>query len=265
MHPVIKHIYERKNRTVPVNDGRNITLVLFGGVMAGITGAGAIVALSEMGFKNAFDRIYTYSAGFANASYLLTGETQKGISIYYENLVDNKFINPFRFWKIVDINYLLHVMRDVKPLNVNAILSQRSQLFVGLKNITTNKIEFIDVHSISPQQYFKLLEASMSLPYLHPGSVMINNTPYEDIGGSDINIEKISLAHNPTDLLVIYNLDEQKKIFQCSSEKIFELMPSKDWQLHKYERNSNKLKNSAQHMGSYVKSLFGSNENIQLY
>ena len=57
-HPVIKHLLARKNKKVPVKDGRKIVLVLCGGAMAGIRGAGFLIALKELGLDNAFDEIY---------------------------------------------------------------------------------------------------------------------------------------------------------------------------------------------------------------
>lgn len=264
MHPVIKHIKERKNKSIPVNDGRKITLVLFGGIMSGISGAGAVVALAEMGLMNSFDRIYSYSAGFCNASYMLSGETKKGISIYYENLCGKSFFNPWRFWKIVDIDYLMHVMKYVKRLRYDSIFDQKTKLFVGLKNIRTKHIEFIDIATVPKIHYLKLIEASVSLPYLHPGSVTINGSQYEDVGNANINIEKVALSTNPSDVLVIYNLDEQKKDFQYPSEKVFEIMPQKEWQLNRFERDPDKLKASAQYVGRYVRTLFGSEGTISL-
>jgi len=92
MHPVLQHILARRGQSVPVNDGRKITLVLYGGGMSGVAGAGAMIALQDLGFAHAFDAIYTYSAGFPNASYLLGDETRLGTSIYYEDLSRGQFI-----------------------------------------------------------------------------------------------------------------------------------------------------------------------------
>ena len=53
MHSVIEHILARKDKAVPVNDGRKIALVLYGGLMTGVCGAGALQAFKEMGLGKA--------------------------------------------------------------------------------------------------------------------------------------------------------------------------------------------------------------------
>jgi len=97
MHPVIQHILQRKGVKVPVNDGRKITLVLFGGLMSSVRGASAMVVFQDLGLSYSFDSIYTVSAGFPNASYMLSGDTRLGTSIYYDDLSGSRFFNFFVF------------------------------------------------------------------------------------------------------------------------------------------------------------------------
>src|SRR4051812_20785555 len=86
MHPVIAHLLERKGKAAPFNDGRSIALVHFGGIMTGVRGAGALVALDELGLTHAFDDIYATSAGFPNACFFLTNNIHMASKIYSENL-----------------------------------------------------------------------------------------------------------------------------------------------------------------------------------
>jgi len=128
MQPVIEHLLARKNKQVPVEDGRKIALVLFGGIMVGVRGMGALVALEELGLAHSFDYIYTMSSGFINASYFLSGQMTLGAAAYYQELSGKKFLNLLRFWNIADINYLMGVIKTKKPLNVDAVLSSKTKL-----------------------------------------------------------------------------------------------------------------------------------------
>src|SRR3989344_4546755 len=134
MHSVIEHILKRKNKNDPFNDGRHISLCLYGGAMRGIRGAAALLALDELGLNKVFNDIYTFSAGFPNASYFLSDNSNMGISIYHEDLVDKKFINFWKFWKVADIDYLINVMQEKKPLSIDKLFESRTNLYVRLKN-----------------------------------------------------------------------------------------------------------------------------------
>lgn len=83
MHPAIEHIAARRGKKVPIHDNRKIALVLMGGLMTGTRGAGAMIALEQLGLAHAFDFIYTASAGFPNACYMLTKNSRLGASVNF--------------------------------------------------------------------------------------------------------------------------------------------------------------------------------------
>src|SRR5665213_922981 len=98
-HQVIKNLLARVGQKAPFKDGRKIGLILPGGMMAGINGAGAVCALEELELSQSFDVIYTASAGFANGSYLLSENTELGSTVYYEDLIGDKFIHLWKVWE----------------------------------------------------------------------------------------------------------------------------------------------------------------------
>ena len=53
-----------------------------------------------------FDHVYGTSAGAMNASYFITGQARLGIRIYYEDMNRRAVVNPWRFWKILDLDRL---------------------------------------------------------------------------------------------------------------------------------------------------------------
>src|SRR5580693_5441808 len=106
MHPVFDHIRARRGATRDAtgsfNDGRKIALVLYGGIMLGVRGAGALRAFEETGLGNAFDEIYTMSSGFLNGLYFLSGQIADGLAVYSDEFSGKRFLNPRRFWKVAD-------------------------------------------------------------------------------------------------------------------------------------------------------------------
>jgi len=271
MYPVIEHLNNRKNKSVPVNDGRKIALVLFGGMMTGVRGTGALIALQELGLIDAFDEIYTISVGFVNGSYFLAKQVQLGASLSYEDLCSKKFINFFRFWKLVDVGYVVRVIKEVKKLDVKTLLTSKTKLFAKLLNVKTKKHEYINIEDFDEQTYFSILKAATSIPYLNPGSVKIGDNYYMD---SDLShkelVEHLNyvLNSNATDILVVYSHYGQFKTIRKAgiqgSEKFYEIIPDKNEKLSRFCTDPVAMKIAARMAGLKVKNLFGENTEINL-
>jgi predicted patatin/cPLA2 family phospholipase len=269
LHPVIQHLLARRNKKVPVKDGRKIVLVLYGGVMASIRGAGIMIALNELGLDYSFDEIYAYSGGFCNASYFLSGNGKEGTSIYYEELSGHNFIDLRKVWNIADIDYVVKCTKKIKPLNLKNILAHPTKLFVQMNNLKKKEIEFMEVHKHSPSRYFSLLKAAIKMPFLSPGGVHIGSGEFKDTLEDDVF--KKALDSDATDIVVAYNMPAQyeyvhkhfpKKIFQ--DKRILEIKPNPKWNLNRLETNPEILKKECVKMGTMVKELFGSRKPISL-
>ncbi len=266
MHPVIRNIIARRGKRVPVDDGRKIALVLFGGVMAGIRGGGALFALSDMGLLYVFDEVYVTSAGFPNVSYMLSDDKQRGLSVYYQDLIDKRFINFWRVWKIMDVDYLMSVFERRKRIKVEKILEGKTKVFVQLRNVDTGKIEYLEVHDFSIDGFFKLLEAAISVPYLHLGSVEVNGGRYVDPASfpkDSFPYIRKAVDSGATDVLVVYN-DADQKTHNFSGDNIFEIVPPKGWKLSRFETDPVILKKEAERMGELAKESFGEKGMIEI-
>lgn len=270
MHAVIKHLLARRNKQIPVEDGRKITLVLPGGLMTGVRGAGAIIGLSELGLADSFDAIYVISAGLASASYFLSKQTRLGTSIYYEDLASRKFINVLRPWNVVNIDYFIDVARRVKPLNIRSILAHPTKLYVRIDR-KDRGIEYIEVHKVPDNEYLSLMEATVSLPFLHPGTTKIGENHYKDPEFFDDQLSVLIqdvLDSDATEIIIIYNNLEQqrgvRKALVLPPQRVLEIAPRTEWHLSRFETNTKKLKEAALQMGQLIKQVFGSNEGITL-
>jgi predicted patatin/cPLA2 family phospholipase len=279
LHPVVKQLLARKNQNVPVNDGKRITLVLFGGIMVGVRGAGALVALEELGLTNAFNEIYAMSSGFGNASYFLAGQMPLGATIYYDDMAGRRFLNLLRFWKIADIDYLMKTMKNTKPLKVKDILSRNTKLYTMMHNASlAGKFEYLEVHNFKEDEYFDILKASSSLKYVAGGKVKIGNNYYQDIftDGALAKFFNKILSTDATDILVLYNYPWQQRYIQSKfkdidQNRVCEICLSENSgsleyleKLTRFQTKSSKLKQECQKAGDKVKHIFGSSEAIKL-
>lgn len=161
-----------------------IVMYLGGGAMAGIFGGGVLDALNEHGFQKNVEAIYSVSAGALNGAYFLTGETKKGASIYLEDL-PGRFIYLSRipvgiiqlFWNryvrnlnpdgsiynVVDIDFLFHVVRNVKPFNAAKLVEEGRDFYIKLLNIETGDCEYLNIADGDP---LAILQAAVSVkPY----------------------------------------------------------------------------------------------------
>jgi len=285
MHQVIEHIKARKNLNGPHNDRRKIVLVVYGGTMASIRGTGALLALEEMGLGNAFDEIYTVSAGFLNASYLLSGQMRMCVTGIYTNLSSSNFLNFFRLWRIMDVDYLVSIAKLVRPLDIPKLLANQTKLYVGLFNPEIDHTEYLEVHDYNEKEYWELLYASMSVPYISPGDVRVRGKLYEDMPFKKyyhLHHVENAIKSGATDILIIYNYQSQKKFEGKFKDRIlnlhgwltdvsyksnlpkhvFEIRPKDDWDLSRFETNEQPLKKAAKQMGRHVKEIFGEDDEI---
>lgn len=181
-------------------------LVICGGAMRGVYGAGAVVAFHRLGLAHCFDVVVGISTGAAIASYFLAGEEQTllGTAIYYEECL-NGFISFWR-WPIADVDHIERVMRSGrKKLDIDAIHKHRSQFFVGATDWETGEGQFLDVKRASPEP-LAAIKASFAITALYRKSVAVNGQKFTD-GSTAIPFpaKKTLQTFEPTDMLVIAN------------------------------------------------------------
>jgi predicted patatin/cPLA2 family phospholipase len=167
---VIAALRERGARLAagrPPEDGRRIALVIEGGAMRGVVSGAGAAAIDQLGLRGVFDEVYATSAGAMNAAYFLSGQAALGITIYFEELASREFINPWRLWKIMDVDLVFsHIISRVKPLNVEAILASRTRFLVAMSEYRTGSARLVDVQT-SPTPLTRILKAATSIPVLY--------------------------------------------------------------------------------------------------
>jgi predicted patatin/cPLA2 family phospholipase len=176
-HPVIKLIRNRKEEGSLPNqrfDNYKLGLVLEGGGMRGVVGAGMATALHYLGLTNVFDAVYGSSAGALAGSLFVTQTMPIGPSIYYDDLIGKGFIdlkNMFSNRKpIMNIDFLMNtVLKQRKPLNWKGVIESDIPLNIIVSPTTNGKSLCINNYK-TKDELFLLLKASATVPIIagHP-------------------------------------------------------------------------------------------------
>lgn len=182
---VIEAIRERHLRRATGDgkpDGHRIALILEGGGMRAAGAAGGALALGHLGLKDVFDDIYTTSAAVMNASYFLTGQEDMGITIYFDDLSDERFCDYRRFWKILDVDYAIHdVVKDRKPLDVAKLLNSPTRLHTAVMDHQSGAPHAMEVKG-SEEEALHILKAALSIPVFYGRTQEIGGRRYMDGG-----------------------------------------------------------------------------------
>ncbi len=137
--------------------------------MRGITSAGMGLALVQLGLTDVFDVVYGSSAGAFNGAYFVSRQGAFGITIYYEDINNDRFVNLRRAIAgkpVVDLDFVVNeAMTTMKPLDFEAIASSTIPLRVVASNLTRRSRYVFDRFSSRSDLLLKL-RASASMPLL---------------------------------------------------------------------------------------------------
>lgn len=89
------------------DDGNKVALVLEGGALRGIYSCAVAHALAVHGYNDVFDLVIGTSSGGLNALYFESSSMEVAASIYYENAVDKRCLNFFKFPNVLNVRWLV--------------------------------------------------------------------------------------------------------------------------------------------------------------
>jgi predicted patatin/cPLA2 family phospholipase len=196
-----RHARRRRGDFAP--DGRRLALVIEGGALRAVCSAGGAVVLAQLGFSELFDEVHATSAAVMNASYFMSNQPLLGISVYFDNCTTRHFINPLRFWKVVDVDYVFdRVAVDEKPLDVARVLRSPSTLYVAVMDRRTGEAFVVDTRA-ARTPFLQVLKASAALPVFYNRAVEVDGRPCMDGGLRFPFGLGPALAHGCTHVLVL--------------------------------------------------------------
>lgn len=185
-------------------------LIIDGGGMRSIISGGILVALHELGLNTVFDRIYGSSAGALAGAYFLSGQSPYGISIYYEDLNDNKFITYKRGLPFFDIDYLMHVVEHKKWLDVELIKKSNTILLMSASELDSGALRFFS--SKEDINFMAALKASCALPLYYDKTVEIEGKQYVDSAMAGLSpVVQKALDDGCTDVLILLNKQKHRR------------------------------------------------------
>lgn len=188
---------KKKNATLKT------ALVLQGGGMRGVFGAGVCCGLQEIGYTEGFDEVYGVSAGALNGAYFLSGQASYGTTIYYQEINNRNFINFFRIRKIMDIDFLMDTVTKKKPLQVRRLLTSSTSLNVLLTQVSTGETVMFKSKSGNNEDILNILKATTAMPFLYDIPVNIHGVDYLDGGISCPVPVAQAIEEKCTDILVV--------------------------------------------------------------
>jgi predicted patatin/cPLA2 family phospholipase len=201
---LLANLHQRSTERQAGRSSQLVTgLVVEGGGMRGLYSIAVLQALHEAGLAGAFDHVFGASAGALNASCFLAGQCADAIAAYLEDAASVRFINWLRWWKIVDVDFLVdHVMTRHRPVCLDKVLRSSSQLHVILTDCATRTAHVV-TNRDAGLVWSEVLRATMALPALYGRPVPLNGKTYMDgCMVEPVPIQR-AIAAGCTDILVI--------------------------------------------------------------
>ena len=191
--------------------------------MTGVFGAGVGTSFWEKGLTPDIEAIYGASAGIMTGAYLVSGQARLGSSIYLEDLgsnfisiknfligtwqrFQNRFIKTVPENKIRDamnIDYLMDIFKNKKPLDTNRIISQNIPTYAKLLNLEDYSIDYCDIRR---HDIFDILKAGIGpIPYIHH-ILHVGRKKYIDAALAEpIGIDTLMQRHPDSKIIIVLN------------------------------------------------------------
>ncbi len=200
---VIDLVNARSRAAGPPRDGRRLGVVVEGGGMRGVYTSGALLALHLISRPEVFDDLFGCSGGAVNGAHFLSGVGDTKVSTYYRWLAGNKFINPWRFRQMVDIDYFIdEVLGNSEKMEVEKVARARTELWISALNVRTAEVE---LHNPRREgiALLTMLKASVAVPVFYGRPIAVDAESYLDAGFVQPFPLSAALATDCTDLLVL--------------------------------------------------------------
>jgi predicted patatin/cPLA2 family phospholipase len=218
-----------------MNKKRDIVLILEGGAMSGIFGAGVVSALEKANIYDHIDRIYAVSAGAQIGAYFLSKKIVKATEIYSKYLPSKryKFIEKMSTFKILKKLFdLIIYKKNMHVLDLEILKQiQRTKSKLDIKTIKNSKIDFyvrvFDVKNME-MKYINgkrnTLEAINISSYMPPYIYLKTRYKYYFDGQIVPSNDFIEIIKKHKDKKIIYILNEKRTLLRKIKDIPFKLI-----------------------------------------
>ncbi len=138
-------------------------IVMAGGGMRSAHGAGFLYALATQVRADLPDIVVGSSGNAGNVLYFAAGQYDAIRRIWLELLSTRKFISFWRFWRIMDVDYVVDtVLKRQEPLDIVALAASPVEYFIPITNAQTGQVRYISKKDrVDP---FEALRITKALP-----------------------------------------------------------------------------------------------------
>lgn len=142
-------------------------------------GAGFLYALANELDVKMPDIMVASSGDAGNTLYFAAGQYESMKRIWLELLSTPKFISPLRFWRIMDIDYLIDaVFKKQEPLDINKLRTSPIDWHIPITDYETGIPRYVSAKDgLDP---FEILRATTALPIFFRRKIIIAGKRYVD-------------------------------------------------------------------------------------
>lgn len=198
-------------------------LVVEGGAMRGIFAAGVLDSFLKEKF-NPFDICIGVSAGATTLSGYLSNMYGRNMNIYTKYSTRAEFINIKRFLQggdLLDLDWLWDISLREIELDIDKIMKYKGKYLVGVTNINTGNIEYIEPNK---NNISRVVKASSAIPVVYRSPIEINGQKYADGGISDPIPVKEAYKRNAKNIIVIRSRPKDYRMTVSKSYYISKLI-----------------------------------------
>ena len=209
---VIEAIKEKKRLMENRKEHEHIRplLVIDGGFMKGVYGAGAALAFDELAFLPVFTNFVGISSGAATLAYTLSGQSQLGSTVIIEDCTSRQFLNFWRFKNPEDTAFLQEVLEGCtgKRLETKDLVNRN--FYIGLAVFETAKPFLLQPKT--REECLVGIRASISMPGAVSDTILLSGVRYVDGASTEPHIlKKTYETIDATHVLIITNQDKDTK------------------------------------------------------
>lgn len=186
-------------------------LIIDGGLMKGVYGAGAVLALDELAYTECFSSVIGISSGAVEGAYLLSGNRagRVGATLFYEECCTRKFRPKFDFKNTINTAFIERVLAGEtgKALDFEKIFSHVVSLYIGVSDFLTAKPVLLKPDTKS--DLLTAIRASISMPGAVSLPAVVDGVRYVDGASTQPHIlGHISETLPATHILILTNQDK---------------------------------------------------------
>lgn len=162
-----------------MNQRGKTAIILAGGAMRSVHGAGFLYALRNELHLQEPDMMIGSSGDAGNVLYYCADQCEEMKRVWIELLTTTKFISLKRFWRIMDVDYLVdECFAKLEPLNLARVASSRIQWLVPLTDYDTGITRYIGAKD--NLNALEVLRAAKAIPLFYRRRISLAPSRYID-------------------------------------------------------------------------------------